>query len=177
MAGNGRADAGDDGSIDGEICGERGGKYLAGLGVVGVQLVGGLDQDFAAGRERDHLRGLRTCRRLPGHWSGEACRPQRRTPARGRKWLGAGFVISCALFFPSALPQHDARDSPEQYNRKFAGFQLLIVAADCFLARSALGPAGVLTSGELQEKPWGGFVASRGESGLECATCRMKRSA
>src|ERR1700683_4666556 len=59
LAVNGRADAGDDGSIDGEICGERGGKYLAGLGVVGVQLVGGLDQDVAAGRERDHLRGLR----------------------------------------------------------------------------------------------------------------------
>ncbi len=66
LAIDGRAYARDYISIDVEICGERGGKYLAGLSVAGVQLIGGLDQDDAARRERDHLRGLR---RRRGHGS------------------------------------------------------------------------------------------------------------
>ncbi len=51
----------------GEICDEGGGKYLAGLSIAGVQLVGGLNQDEGIGRDCDHLRGLGRLRRRGRH--------------------------------------------------------------------------------------------------------------
>jgi hypothetical protein len=60
--------------------------------------------------------------------------------------------------FPSALPEHDARDLPEQYNRKFVGFQLLNVGGDCCSGATSAWATGELKSGERNENRAGGSL-------------------